>query len=115
MEVDDGREHAFPGLSALATLGSFPGLTSRKVEYLRRLGSEAGAGRLDTKYLRSMPVEEALEELKRLPGVGPFSAELILLRGAGVPDLLPVNEPRLGRAVKNWSDWPGAGGLTGRG
>src|SRR5215212_4656145 len=34
-----------------------------------------------------------------MPGVGPFSSELMLLRGAGAPDLLPVNEPRLRRAV----------------
>ncbi len=41
----------------------------------------------------------ALEELERLPGIGPFSAELILLRGAGEPDYLPEHEPRLARDV----------------
>lgn len=46
-----------------------------------------------------MPVEEALEELMKLPGIGPFSAEAILLRGTGEPDYLPTNEPRLARAV----------------
>ena len=46
-----------------------------------------------------MPVEGALEELERLPGIEPFSAELILLRGAGKPDHLPEHEPRLARAV----------------
>lgn len=40
-----------------------------------------------------------MEELKESPGIGPFSAELILLRGAGEPDHLPANEPRLARAV----------------
>ena len=99
VEVDGGRKHAFPGPSALAELESFPGLHGRKVEYLRHLGREAAEGKLDAAYLRSMPVEETLEELKRLPGVGPFSAELILLRGAGAPDVLPLNEPRLARAV----------------
>ena len=34
-----------------------------------------------------------------MPGIGPFSAGLILLRGAGPPDLLPLREPRLRRAV----------------
>jgi DNA-3-methyladenine glycosylase II len=99
VEVDGGLEHAFPGPSALAALESFPGLYGRKVEYLRRLGSEAERGKLDAAYLRSMAVGEALEALERLPGIGPFSAELILLRGAGAQDLLPVNEPRLARAV----------------
>jgi 3-methyladenine DNA glycosylase/8-oxoguanine DNA glycosylase len=31
--------------------------------------------------------------------VGPFSAGLILLRGAGAPDLIPTREPRLRKAV----------------
>jgi DNA-3-methyladenine glycosylase II len=34
-----------------------------------------------------------------IPGIGPFSAELILLRGAGDPDFTPTAEPRLARAV----------------
>ena len=46
-----------------------------------------------------MPVEEALADLKKLPGIGDFSAGLILLRGASVPDAVPSAEPRLARAV----------------
>jgi len=34
-----------------------------------------------------------------LPGIGAFSAELILLRGAGMPDRLPAHEPRLTRTT----------------
>lgn len=37
--------------------------------------------------------------MKTLPGIGDFSAELILLRGAGEPDSLPKNESRLARAM----------------
>ncbi|HWF57847.1 MAG TPA: hypothetical protein VG520_05805 [Candidatus Dormibacteraeota bacterium] len=40
-----------------------------------------------------------LEELIAIPGIGPFSAELILLRGAGDPDHTPTAEPRLARAM----------------
>lgn len=43
--------------------------------------------------------EEAAEDLQRLPGIGPFSAELILIRGVGDPDALPRHERRLARAV----------------
>ena len=80
-------------------LGGFPGLTARKVEYLRRLGREAAGGKLEAAGLRALPEEEALGRLQELPGIGPFSAGLILLRGAGAPDLLPAEEPRLPRAV----------------
>ncbi|MDQ3870001.1 MAG: hypothetical protein M3301_00100 [Chloroflexota bacterium] len=40
-----------------------------------------------------------MAHLKALPGVGDFSAQLILLRGAGEPDYLASAEPRLARAV----------------
>jgi DNA-3-methyladenine glycosylase II len=92
-------EQAFPGPSQLLRLDGFPGLSGRKVEYLRALAYAALEGRLEASYLRSLPVEEALARLKELPGIGDFSAELILLRGAGEPDGLPTREPRFARAV----------------
>lgn len=54
---------------------------------------------MEADLLRSMPLEEALSRLQELPGIGPFSAELILLRGAGEPDYLSTRAPRLDRAV----------------
>jgi DNA-3-methyladenine glycosylase II len=39
-------------------------------------------------------------EFQALTGLGPFSAELVLLRGAGHPDCLPAHESRLPRAVE---------------
>jgi DNA-3-methyladenine glycosylase II len=99
VEVRGEPAHAFPGPSRLLELREFPGLTPIKVERLERLAVAALAGRVEAGYLRSLPVEDALEELGRLPGIGPFSAELILLRGAGEPDHLPEHEPKLARAV----------------
>lgn len=99
VEIDDEPERAFSAPSRLARLEDFPGLFGRKVEYLRALGEASAEGELDAAYLRSLPVDEALERLKKLPGIGDFSAELILLRGAGEPDHLPANEPRLRKAV----------------
>lgn len=100
IEIDGEPERAFPGPSRLADLEDFPGLFGRKAEYLRALGEATAEGWLDAAYLRSLSAEEALAGLKKLPGIGDFSAELILLRGAGEPDYLPTNEPRLGRAVE---------------
>jgi len=99
VEIHGVREHAFPGPQKLKTLEAFPGLTPRKVEYLRRLGREAAEQKLGAAYLRSLPEQEALAKLEEFPGIGPFSSGLILLRGAGTPDVLPTSEQRLGRAV----------------
>ena len=91
--------YAFPSPERLAKLGMFPGLAGRKPEWLRSLAHAALDGQLDAARLRAMPHEEAMADLKKLPGIGDFSAGLILLRGAGDPDAIPGQEPRLARAV----------------
>ncbi len=91
--------HAFPSPQRLAKLDTFPGLAGRKPEWLRALAHAALDGRLDATRLRAMPHEEAMADLKKLPGIGDFSAGLTLLRGAGSPDAVAAAEPRLGRAV----------------
>jgi DNA-3-methyladenine glycosylase II len=90
---------AFPAPERLASLEPRPGLTIGKVENLRALGRAAADGDLDADLLREMPYDEALRHLKKLPGIGPFSAELILIRGAGHTDAFPTETPRLHRAM----------------
>jgi DNA-3-methyladenine glycosylase II len=95
----DRTVHAFPSPMRLAELDTFPGLAGRKPEWLRSLAQAALDGQLDTARLRAMPHEDAMADLKKLPGIGDFSAGLILLRGASDPDAIPRSEPRLARAV----------------
>jgi len=98
--VNGVRRHAFPAPRVLQELTEFPGLPSTKVEWLRHLADVARRGTIDSELLRSMPREDALSALEELPGIGPFSAELILLRGAGDPDQVPSREPRLVSAMQ---------------
>jgi DNA-3-methyladenine glycosylase II len=91
--------HAFPAPQRLAELDAFPGLSGRKPEWLRAAAAAALDGALDAARLRALPRGQALAELKQLPGIGDFSAELVLLRGAGDPDHFPRHDPRLARAV----------------
>ena len=100
--------HAFPSPHRLAELKSFPGLTGRKPEWLRAIAHAALDGRLDAEYLRGLAPEQALAELKQLPGIGDFSAELVLLRGVGAPDLTPRYGPWLARATALAYELPGA-------
>jgi DNA-3-methyladenine glycosylase II len=91
--------HAFPSPGGLATLGDFPGLFGRKPEYLRGVAAAALDGRLDVAALRAQSENEVLRRLMEIPGIGPFSAELVLLRAVGVTDRAPVTESRLPRAI----------------
>ena len=98
--VDGHVLRPFPGPAALVDLEPVPGLPVPKVEWLRELARAAADGFLDAGRLRALPPEEALLELRDLPGVGAFSSELILVRGAGAPDVLPAAEPRVRAAVR---------------
>jgi DNA-3-methyladenine glycosylase II len=83
----------------LAKLSQINGLSETKLQRLRGVAEAALSGTLDAGRLRSLPRPQAFEELTAIPGIGPFSAELILLRGAGDPDYTPAAEPRLARAM----------------
>jgi DNA-3-methyladenine glycosylase II len=90
----------FPAPDRLAHLGKFAGLFGRKLEYLNALGRAALTGEVDTETLRSMPPEQALKSLKRLPGIGEFGSQLVRLRALSAVDELPTQEPRLMGALR---------------
>jgi DNA-3-methyladenine glycosylase II len=99
VDIHGDRRHAFPAPAALRACEELPGVPERKLLSLHALGDAAMAGMLDADHLRSLAVEDAVAELQTLPGIGPFSAEGIVLRGAGAPDYLTLREPRLRHAV----------------
>lgn len=95
--IEASGDGAFPAPELLRALElELPG---RKSEYLRAVAEAALDGRLDTGPLRTAPTEDALTGLRQITGIGPFASELILLRGANVPDALPTHEQRLGDEV----------------
>jgi DNA-3-methyladenine glycosylase II len=73
-------------------MSRFPGLSAEKVERLHVVARAAAEGILDRAHLRAMPVEQALGELQELRGIGPFSAQGTLFRGAGLVDAVPDDE-----------------------
>jgi DNA-3-methyladenine glycosylase II len=103
--------HAFPAPLALRVLTRVPGLTDVKVERLHALAEAAAAGELDAARLRAMSADDALAALRTLPGIGPFSAELILIRGAGHPDVFPRHERRLHASIADGYDLGETGSL----
>ena len=95
------REHgdggAFPDPRVLVHLDlDLPG---RKTEYLHAVAEAALEGRLDGAALRSIDPQEAIARVQEVKGLGPFAAELVVIRGANAPDVLPSNEGRLTREI----------------
>jgi DNA-3-methyladenine glycosylase II len=88
-----GDRGAFPSPEALLRLDlDLPG---RKGEYLRAVAAAALDGQLDGNALRSMDPGQAVQAVQEVKGLGPFAAELVVLRGANIPDGLPAHERRL--------------------
>jgi DNA-3-methyladenine glycosylase II len=90
----------FPSPLRLLTLERFSGLPPVKINRLRAIAQAALDGRLDASHLRSLEVSTAIEDLQEIEGVGPFTAELVLVRGAGHPDVFPLHERRLHAAMR---------------
>lgn len=88
-----GDRGAFPAPQALRALElDLPG---RKTEYLHAVADAALEGRLDAAALRSVDSDEAIRTVQEVKGLGPFAAELVVVRGANAPDVLPRDERRL--------------------
>jgi DNA-3-methyladenine glycosylase II len=85
----------FPAPEVLAAQPRIPLVSEVKSERLKAIAKAAASGHLNADALRSMPVKEALTTLKELPGIGDFSADLVLLRGAAHPDAFPESDERL--------------------
>lgn len=98
--VDGRRLVTFPAPQVLLAAPAVPGVDPVKLERIRALAAAAMDGVLTAKALRALPSDDALDTLRRLPGIGPFSAGLILIRGAGAPDVFTTSEPRVLAAIR---------------
>ena len=88
-----GEADAFPTPERLRSADlDLPG---RKAEYLQAVADAALEGRLDGAALRALSAEEAMAQVQQVKGLGPFAAELVVLRGANAPDVAPREERRL--------------------
>jgi DNA-3-methyladenine glycosylase II len=92
-----GDRGAFPSPKKLLTLElDLPG---RKGDYLHAVATAALDGQLDGGALRLMQPAQAVQAVQDVKGLGPFGAELVVLRGANVPDGLPTQERRLAAEI----------------
>jgi DNA-3-methyladenine glycosylase II len=93
LERDDRMYHVFPRAEAICEAGiariKRSGMSLRKTQSLRAAAQAVASGTLTAKGLAALPSAEACRRLRELPGIGPWSAALILLRGLGRLDVFP--------------------------
>lgn len=90
------RYHAFPDarVVAHARVGAIAacGLSRRKAETLHQLAKAVESGNLTAQAISRMSSTDAIRSLTALPGIGPWSANLFLLRGLGRLDVFPPGD-----------------------
>ena len=92
--------HPSPAPERLLGLATFAGVSAEKMARLHAVAVAALEGKLDADRLRALPAARAIDELRGIRGVGPWTAEHVLMRGSGVVDELPTAEPRVLRALQ---------------
>ncbi len=67
----------------------------QRLSRLHAVARAALEGRLDIDVLTGMPFDEARQSLLQIRGVGPWTADAVLVRGCSLTDALALAEPRL--------------------
>jgi 3-methyladenine DNA glycosylase/8-oxoguanine DNA glycosylase len=103
LEHGGRRFYAFPTAHAIAGARVAAlrecGLSVRKAESLRYLARAIASGELTEEKISGMSTADALRTLTELPGIGPWSAGLVLLRGLGRMDVFPPGDVGAARRI----------------
>jgi len=75
------------------------GLSLRKAEYLRDLAGHFAEGSIDPRHWNKLDDEAIIEQLIGVRGIGRWTAEMFLIFGLLRPNVLPLDDLGLQRAV----------------
>jgi DNA-3-methyladenine glycosylase II len=75
-------------------------LSRAKVDYLRDLAQHVEDGALELELLPELPDEEVAEQLTAIKGLGQWTADMFLMFHLGRPDILPVGDQGIRRAIQ---------------
>ena len=75
------------------------GLSGRKVEYICDLADHFDSGRLHARQWKGMNDESVIKELTAIRGIGRWTAEMFLIFNMVRPDILPLDDVGLIRAI----------------
>jgi len=84
------------------------GFSRQKTRYGRELASAIASGQLDLDGLQALDDETARAALTRIKGIGGWTADIYLLLALRRPDIWPVGDLALARAVQRVTELPAA-------
>ncbi|MDR0471862.1 MAG: DNA-3-methyladenine glycosylase 2 family protein [Nitrososphaerota archaeon] len=107
LEINNETYSAFPTAQTIAESSISDiracGLSQRKAEYIHNAAEHILSGKLDLETMKTNPdpvsVIRMLDELK---GIGPWTAELTLLRGMQRWDVLPADDFGIKRVISTY-------------
>ncbi len=82
------------------------GLSRPKVSYLRSLAEHVEAGELELDRLSELSDDEVSAQLTAVKGLGQWTADMFLIFHLGRPDILPVGDLGVRRAVERAYELP---------
>jgi len=83
------------------------GLSRPKISYLKDLAGRVTAGDLDLDALEVLPDDQVVERITSVKGLGRWSADMFLIFHLERPDVLPVGDLGIRRAVERAYGLPG--------
>lgn len=92
LHVAGEEVRSFPVPERLLAIDSIPGVSAEKLQRLHGVARAALAGLLDADRLRALGDEAGPASVRSIPGIGPFWAQGIYLRGCGIKDVF-ADEP----------------------
>lgn len=103
LEFEGTRWLGFPDPEVVAEAGGEAlqsvGLSRQKVATLRLMAEQIASRELTEASLEDLSTPDALAALTDLPGIGPWTAAVILLRGFGRTEVFPPNDTGVARGL----------------
>lgn len=101
LERDGVQLYRFPSAERLRAAADGvlrgAGLSAGKLATLRRVGDALETAEFDPARFEELPSTDAAALLQRIKGIGPWTATVILIRGAGRLDVFPAHDSSVAR------------------